>query len=140
MVTANRQKVDEAFKSRIQLALHYDNLGETERGKIWQNFANRIKTLDHEHGLDIVDIERSIGDLSKEVLNGREIRNAITIARQLAYFRKESFRSDHLKHAIAVGSRFGKYLRDLRMDMTEDAIKQEDGIRLSYTAAPAGLH
>ncbi|KAF3033325.1 hypothetical protein E8E12_004781 [Didymella heteroderae] len=131
---------DEAFKSRIQLALHYDNLGEIERRKIWQNFANRIKTLDHEHGLDIADIERSIGDLSKEVLNGREIRNAITIARQLAHFRKESFRSDHLKHAIAVGSRFGRYLRDLKMDMTEDTIKQVDGIRLSYTATPARLH
>lgn len=131
--------VDEAFKSRIQLALHYDNLGEIQRKKIWRNFTARIRNLDHEYGVDIDDIEDHISELGKEVLNGREIRNAITIARQLASFRKETFCYEHLKQAIDVGSRFSKYLRDLRVDLTDDAIKQEDGIRLTYTAAPAGI-
>lgn len=136
---ANPQKVDEAFKSRIQLALHYDNLGEVQRRKIWQNFIARIETLDHEYGINIADIKGNISKLCKEALNGREIRNAITIARQLAHFRKEPFDYLHLEHAIDVGSQFGRYLRDLKMNMTEDAIKQVDGIRLSYTAPPEGL-
>jgi hypothetical protein len=85
------------------------------------------------------DILDHIDELSKEVMNGREIRNAITIARQLAQFREERFQYSHLKHAINVGNRFGKYLKDLRMDFTDDMIKQDSGIRFSYTAVPAGL-
>ncbi|KAI0467033.1 P-loop containing nucleoside triphosphate hydrolase protein [Xylaria cf. heliscus] len=55
---------DETFKSRIQLALHYDNLMEPQRRKIWRNFFN-------EH----------LGDLPGYEMNRRQIRNAITMAR-----------------------------------------------------------
>jgi hypothetical protein len=98
-----------------------------------------LQTFDHEFGADIQDIIDHIDDLAKEVLNGREIRNAITIARQLAQYRQEQFQYTHLKHAIEVGGKFGKYLRDLRMNLTDDDIKREDGIRFSYTATPSGL-
>ena len=98
-----------------------------------------MKTLENESEANIEDILDHIDELSKEVMNGREIRNAITIARQLAQFRKERFQYSHLKHAISVGSRFGKYLSNLRMNLTDDMIKQESGIRFLYTVAPAGL-
>ncbi|KAH8642645.1 hypothetical protein IG631_00108 [Alternaria alternata] len=131
--------VDEAFKSRIQLALHYDNLGIVQRKKIWRNFIKRMETLEESSSADLEDILDHIDELSKEPMNGREIRNAITIARQLAQFREERFHYSHLKHAMSVGSRFSKYLKDLRMNYTDDMIKQDSGIRYSYTAAPAGL-
>jgi hypothetical protein len=135
----NQFTVDEAFKSRIQLALHYDNLGLIQRKKIWRNFIARMKTLEESSSADLEDILDHIDELSKEPMNGREIRNAITIARQLAQFREQRFQYSHLKHAINVGSRFSKYLKDLRMNYTDDMIKQDSGIRFSYTAAPAGL-
>ncbi|CAN9145115.1 unnamed protein product [Alternaria alternata] len=132
--------VDEAFKSRIQLALHYDNLGPAQRKKIWRNFITRMKTLEESSSADMEDILDHVDELSKEPMNGREIRNAITIARQLAQFREQRFQYSHLKHAMNVGSRFSKYLNDLRMNYTDDMIKQDSGIRFSYTAvAPAGL-
>ena len=98
-----------------------------------------MKTLDESSDDDLEDILDHIDDLSKEPMNGREIRNAITIARQLAQFREQPFQYSHLKHAINVGNRFSKYLKDLRMNYTDDMIKQDSGIRFSYTAAPEGL-
>ncbi|KAF7681089.1 hypothetical protein GT037_000065 [Alternaria burnsii] len=140
ILTSNRVGTfDEAFKSRIQLALHYDNLGPVQRKKIWRNFITRMKKLEESSAADLEDILDHIDELSEEPMNGREIRNAITIARQLAEFRGQSFQYSHLKHAMKVGSRFSKYLKDLRMNYTDDMIKQDSGIRYSYTATPAGL-
>jgi hypothetical protein len=129
-------EVDEAFKSRIQLSLHYENLGPVQRRKIWRNFMNRIKTLEVEEGdttTDVEDILDHIDMLSAEPMNGREIRNAITIARQLAQFKNERFCYSHLQHVIRVGGKFGKYLADLREGLTDDDIKKESQLRLSYT-------
>jgi hypothetical protein len=99
-----------------------------------------MKKLEESSSADLEDILDHIDELSKEPMNGREIRNAITIARQLAEFRGQRFQYSHLKHAMNVGSRFSKYLNDLRMNYTDDMIKQDSGIRFSYTAvAPAGL-
>ncbi|CAN9079562.1 unnamed protein product [Alternaria sp. RS040] len=140
ILTSNRVGTfDEAFKSRIQLALHYDNLGIVQRKKIWRNFITRMKKLEESSSADLENILDHIDELSKEPMNGREIRNAITIARQLAEFRGQRFQYSHLKHAMSVGSRFSKYLKDLRMNYTDDMIKQDSGIRYSYTATPAGL-
>ncbi|KAI1246750.1 hypothetical protein MGN70_010632 [Eutypa lata] len=44
---------DEAFKSRIPLALHYENLGPSQCRKIWRNCMNCVKSLD-----PTIDFER----------------------------------------------------------------------------------
>jgi hypothetical protein len=132
ILTSNRVGTfDEAFKSRIQLALHYDNLGPSQRRKIWRNLLNRIKTLD-EPVKDFEDIMDHIDDLSKVDMNGREIRNAITTSRQLAQFKDEALHYAHLKHVIQVSGKFSKYLRDLRDGFTDDDVKRDSNIRLSY--------
>jgi AAA+ superfamily predicted ATPase len=129
ILTSNRVGAfDEAFKSRIQLSLHYENLGVSQRRKIWRNFMNRIKVLD-QSDVDFDDIMDHIDDLSKEDMNGREIRNAITTARQLAQFREKPFCYSHLKHVIEVGGKFGKYLKDLRDGFTDDELKRDGGLR-----------
>ncbi|XDG08375.1 hypothetical protein ABKA04_007990 [Annulohypoxylon sp. FPYF3050] len=131
ILTSNRVGTfDEAFKSRIQLSLHYDNLGLKQRQQIWLNFINRVKSLDST--IDYHDIMDHIGDLSKENMNGREIRNAITTARQLAQFKEKPLDYSHLKHVLRVNRKFGQYLSDLRDGLTEDEIKHEKQLRLSY--------
>src|SRR6202043_2614411 len=56
ILTSNRVGTfDEAFKSRIQLSLHYDNLTRPQRSKIWKNFLNRLKQMDKECDLDITE-------------------------------------------------------------------------------------
>ncbi|KAI9860340.1 MAG: hypothetical protein M1813_006229 [Trichoglossum hirsutum] len=134
ILTSNRVGTfDEAFKSRIQLALHYENLTASQRRKIWRNFMNRLKAID-EPNVDFDDILDHLDDLSKEDMNGREIRNAITTARQLAQFKDKPFCYSHLKHVIKVSRKFGKYLNDLRDGLTDDDLKREGGLRLSYNA------
>ncbi|CEN61299.1 hypothetical protein ASPCAL07956 [Aspergillus calidoustus] len=132
ILTSNRVGTfDEAFKSRIQLSLHYENLTYPQRRKIWRNFMNRLKTVDTDN-VDFDDILDHLDELGREDINGREIRNAITIARQLAQFKGEKFQYRHLSRAIRVSGKFGKYLKDLRDGLTEDHIKHDLGVRHSY--------
>ena len=66
ILTSNRVgTVDEAFKSRIQLVLHYDNLTESQRRKIWRNFFNRLKSLD-EGSIDYDDLTDHVDVLGEE--------------------------------------------------------------------------
>jgi hypothetical protein len=132
ILTSNRVGTfDEAFKSRIQLALHYENLGPSQRRKILRNLLNRIKTFD-QPTMDFEDVMDHIEDLSLVEMNGREIRNAITTARQLAQFKDKALCYSHLKHVIRVGGKFSKYLKDLRDGLTVDDLKRDSGLRLTY--------
>ena len=46
ILTSNRVGTfDQAFKSRIQLALHYENLKRPQRRKIWWNSFTRLRDL-----------------------------------------------------------------------------------------------
>ncbi|PYH70187.1 ATP-binding protein [Aspergillus vadensis CBS 113365] len=137
ILTSNRVGTfDEAFKSRIQLSLHYENLTLGQRRKIWRNFMHRLRKVDAEN-VDIEDVLDHLDELGAEDINGREIRNAITIARQLAQFKEEKFCYSHLTRVLRVSGKFGKYLRDLRDGLTDDYIKHDTGVRHSYRAKRA---
>lgn len=129
ILTSNRVGTfDEAFKSRIQLALHYENLTKPQRSKIWRNFFNRLKSLD-EHNIDFDDIECYINELADHEMNGRQIRNAITTARQLAQFKGKNMSYMHLKHVINVAGKFDQYLQKLQEGFSDDQIARGEGIR-----------
>ena len=129
ILTSNRVGTfDEAFKSRIQLALHYKNLTMAQQKKIWRNFLARVRSLDA-NSIDFEDIIDNIDELAKEDMNGRQIRNAITTARQLAQYKEKKFCYEHLRHAIEVGGQFERYLKDLREGLSDDQIKKADAIR-----------
>jgi SpoVK/Ycf46/Vps4 family AAA+-type ATPase len=89
ILTSNRVPTfDDAFKPRIHLSLHYENLNQGQRYKIWMNFLNRLKTMSNspstkitESGIlppklvdpieiDFDDIEGYIGELAKVEMNG----------------------------------------------------------------------
>jgi SpoVK/Ycf46/Vps4 family AAA+-type ATPase len=142
ILTSNRVGTfDEAFKSRIQLSLHYENLDRSQRQKIWTNFLNRLKEMstkalqsDPEKKSDPIDIDFDdvgcyISELADIEMNGRQIRNAITTARQLAKFKKEQMSYKHLKHVIGVSSKFDKLLNKMRDGLTDDQIMRDGGIR-----------
>jgi hypothetical protein len=84
--------------------------------------------------MDFEDIMDHVDDLSQVEMNGREIRNAITTARQLAQFKDKALCYSHLKHVIRVSGKFSKYLKDLRDGLTEDDLKRDSGLRLTYKA------
>jgi SpoVK/Ycf46/Vps4 family AAA+-type ATPase len=129
ILTSNRVGTfDEAFKSRIQLALHYDNLNKAQRLKIWKNFIDRLKAIE-EPEIDFNDIECYIPELAEAEMNGRQIRNAITVARKLARKQKKKLAYTHLKHVIKVSGHFDTYLKGTKEGMTADQFAKASGIR-----------
>ncbi|KAF4339550.1 AAA family ATPase [Fusarium beomiforme] len=142
ILTSNRVGIfDEAFRSRIQLSLRYKNLGQAERYQIWENF---LKHLDHfqltvrsrstsqsqqvpliGYGMDIADLRKHLSELAQVSLNGREIRNALSIARQLALYRQESLQFHHLKDVMEEAKKFEEYLNELNDGFSADDIRRD---------------
>ncbi|KAK8038646.1 hypothetical protein PG993_007057 [Apiospora rasikravindrae] len=154
ILTSNRVGTfDEAFKSRILLSLHYENLNEGQRTQIWKNMFRRLEDFSTSEtdsisatteprsrkrkarddndtvGIDFDEVDSYIKELAKEDLNGRQIRNVITTARQLATFRKTKMRYEHLQHVMSVSGKFDGYLKKLQEGYTDDQIARDEGFR-----------
>lgn len=73
-LTTNRaSNIDQAFFSRISVAIHYENLKPSDRRQIWNNLLQNSK------------IDPSLATfLYEHELNGRQIKNAIRNANALA--------------------------------------------------------
>nr|RBQ93972.1 hypothetical protein FVER53263_20726 [Fusarium verticillioides] len=139
ILTSNRVGIfDAAFRSRIQLSLRYKNLGQAERHQIWENFLkhldqfqqdvrSRLTSQPHQvsligYGMDISDLRHHLGELSQADLNGREIRNALSIARQLALYRQEALQFHHLKDVMDEAKKFDDYLNEINDGFSADDI------------------
>lgn len=146
ILTSNRVGIfDEAFKSRIQLTLHYKNLDQWQRRRIWENFLTRMERLEQRHkarkdngvkvptslqfGLDTQGIRDHIEELAAANLNGREIRNALATARQLAVHRQQPLGYQHVKRVIDETGKFDEYLTKLRRGYSADDIGHSKGER-----------
>ncbi|KAH8662869.1 hypothetical protein BGZ60DRAFT_506493 [Tricladium varicosporioides] len=117
ILTSNRVGTfDEAFKSRIQLALHYTNLSKFQRG---------------EKNIDFNDLRDHEEQLAEHKMNGRQIRNAITTARQYAKWKKQPLDYLLLKDIIETAGKFDKYIEKLNGGFSHDHLAEEEGIRLS---------
>ena len=127
ILTSNRVGTfDEAFKSRIQVALHYENLNRSARKKIWQNFLDMLEEGEEDVNFD--EIKFHLDDLASKELNGRQIRNVLTTARQLAIFRNERLDWVHLEQALSVSSKFSEYLKRMQ-GHTDDQRARDEGLR-----------
>ncbi|KAJ4329481.1 hypothetical protein N0V84_000116 [Fusarium piperis] len=128
ILTTNRVGTfDEAFKSRIQLALRYEKLQGYQRKQIWRNFFGRLKEIGEEDKIDFDDIQLNLDELAGYEMNGRQIRNSITTARQLAKFRGRKMTFSHLKRAITLAGKFDRYLADVQEGIDEDDGRGVDG-------------
>jgi hypothetical protein len=113
ILTTNRVGTfDEAFKSRIHLAIQYPNLDEEQRVEIWRNFVQMLRRT--KERIDIDDLELNIHKLAQVNMNGRQIRNVITLARYLAKFRKQMLVYKHVQDAVASVIKFDDYILKLR--------------------------
>jgi AAA+ superfamily predicted ATPase len=123
VLTSNRiGTFDEAFKSRVQLIVHYPKLEKPERRRIWFNFVKGLRKMHVKACIE--ELEERIEDLSEYELNGREIRNTIQTATLLSQYKEERLRHDHLKGVIAVSEEFKKYLRDRFGHDDEELVQQ----------------
>ncbi|KAI8208838.1 hypothetical protein K4K48_006666 [Colletotrichum sp. SAR 10_66] len=128
ILTSNRVgHFDEAFKSRIQVAIHYANLSTRSRKAIWQNFLDMMRESADEDA-DIAELEEHLDQLAEEEMNGRQIRNAVLTARQLARHRNERLEWVHLDQVMKTSAAFNKYLKTVR-GQSDDKIAREEGRR-----------
>lgn len=141
ILTSNRVGIlDEAFKSRIQLNLRYKTLEWDQRLQIWKNFLERLQRLEQEklrdvgqlapgpdigYGIKFKEISDEIEVLAKAELNGRQIRNTISTARELATYQREPMGYEHLKTVIKEAEKFDEYLLELNENFTADQIQRD---------------
>jgi len=74
---------------------------------------------------DISEFEVRLDELATEEMNGRQIRNCILTAQQLASFRQERLNWEHLSHAIKIASNFQKYLKNIHGHSDEQWAREE---------------
>lgn len=131
ILTSNRVGTfDEAFKSRIQLSLHYEALSRRQRKQIWQNFIARLERSSIEADfVDTANLYKHVDELAGLEMNGREIRNALTTARQLALHKKQKMDFGHLKHVVKVAGKFERYLQDISEGVTDEDMARARGLR-----------
>lgn len=103
------QTFDEAFQSRIHIALRYDALDAKAKRTIFQMFLDRVRALGK---LKVEPLKEDDWTyLSKQELNGREIKNVISSAQDLAVNKGEALSMRHIKQVLNVHANFGRDLR-----------------------------
>jgi len=129
ILTSNRVGTfDEAFQSRIQIAIRYPPLRPYQRLQIWKNFIDRLESFQDDK-VDIDDLRDHLEELQNIEMNGRQIRNTITTARQYAEWKNDVMNYDHVKVALEIAGKWDTYSKGLRGGMTHDEIAEEEGIR-----------
>lgn len=104
-----QQTFDEAFQSRIHIALRYDKLDTKAKKAIFKMFLDRVKA----HGkMELIPFtEESLNMLAKHDLNGREIKNVLGSAQDLALNKGEPLSIRHVKQVLDVHAKFGRDLK-----------------------------
>ncbi|CAN9272817.1 unnamed protein product [Alternaria alternata] len=127
ILTTNRVGTfDEAFKSRVQLALHYPPLDREGRWLVWRNFVQSLSEAGE--NINSEEISKKLDMLARHKLNGRQIRNTINTARQLARYKKEKLRYSHVDLAVRVANEFEKYVTDVHGHDDEEYARNQ-GLR-----------
>jgi hypothetical protein len=101
-LTTNRLgTMDIAFQSRISIGIKYRELDSDFRQQIWTNFINRLDDCESEAK---IELRNNIDTLAAWELNGRQIRNVLTIAQSIALaqgHRKGALRFSHVERVAS---------------------------------------
>ncbi|KAJ5765294.1 hypothetical protein N7520_004853 [Penicillium odoratum] len=109
-LTTNRvETFDDAFQSRIHVALRYGDLASKAKRSIWKMFLERVRAIE---GVQTAEFSESDYDvLSRHTLNGRQIKNSVRTAQALAVNEKTPLSMDHIKRVLDVAETFDQDLR-----------------------------
>jgi len=109
-LTTNRvETFDEAFQSRIHVALRYDKLDLKAKKAIFKMFIDRVRAYGR---MEIEDFsDNDLNNLAKQDLNGREIKNVMGSAQDLAINKKEPLGISHIRQVLDVHAKFGRDLK-----------------------------
>ncbi|GIZ46082.1 hypothetical protein CKM354_000922100 [Cercospora kikuchii] len=119
-LTTNRvETFDDAFQSRIHVALRYDELTPKARKEIWKNFIERVRKqgeLNEQNDTkDVVGVDKFSEEdfvaLSRHRLNGRQIKNMARTAQALAINEGQKLTMGHIKRVLDVAETFDRDLK-----------------------------
>ncbi|KAJ5642899.1 uncharacterized protein N7484_005406 [Penicillium longicatenatum] len=109
-LTTNRvETFDDAFQSRIHVALRYGDLAPKAKRSIWKMFLERVRGIE---GVQTAEFSENDYDvLARHTLNGRQIKNSVRTAQALAVNEKTPLSMDHIKRVLDVAETFDQDLR-----------------------------
>ncbi|KAI1206073.1 uncharacterized protein F4807DRAFT_453669 [Annulohypoxylon truncatum] len=109
-LTTNRvQTFDDAFQSRIHIALRYDDLDMKAKKAIFKIFVERARAV---AGVDLTPFdEDDYTSLARHNLNGRQIKNTIGTAQALAVNKGEPLSMRHIREVLNVQQNFEQDLK-----------------------------
>jgi SpoVK/Ycf46/Vps4 family AAA+-type ATPase len=111
-LTTNRVKTfDEAFLSRIHVALHFHSLSVEARRAVWTAFLAKAGV---EIGPHSGVSQEELHQLTQRDVNGRQVKNATRTANSLALSRGESLRYGHLIEVLDVMEQFATEFKDMK--------------------------
>lgn len=109
ILTRNRAgHFDEAFESRVQLALPYKPLHVEQRLENLDPFYRHASRV--EEKMELEEITTQVQWLASHEMNGRQIRDSLNTERQLARFSRVQMSLVHLKCVINVSQQFDEYI------------------------------
>ncbi|PQE22433.1 AAA family ATPase protein [Rutstroemia sp. NJR-2017a BVV2] len=109
-LTTNRvETFDDAFQSRIHIALRYGDLSTKAKKSVFKMFIERVRVLE---GIDTMPFKEADYDaLARHNLNGRQIKNTIRTAQALAVNNNEPLSMEHIKRVLDVANAFDRDLK-----------------------------
>jgi hypothetical protein len=126
-LTTNRVgQIDDAFISRVHVAIEYPSLTPVYRARIWKAFLAKLHT--ERKGKIKVSPRAQAYVLGREMeLNGREIRNALQTAIALAEFEARTQEGEegdemvtveqgHFEDVLGMCERFHEYVGSIRRE------------------------
>lgn len=138
-LTTNRVgQIDDAFISRVHVAIGYDKLNAETRKRIWNGFFQKL-ARERAGKIQIApDAKKWVLQTTGEnqvQLNGRDIRNALQTAITLAEFESEEdpdytsemviiVTKDHFQRVLEMSNKFHDYVTSIRR---EDEKKRAHG-------------
>ncbi|KAJ4289132.1 hypothetical protein N0V90_011474 [Kalmusia sp. IMI 367209] len=100
-LTTNRVSTfDEAFQSRIHMGIRYENLTVKARKKIWMHYIGKVLAMGKEGAKCRAFAESDFDELSKKIMNGRQIKNAVKTSQSIAISEKGVFGMDYVKRVM----------------------------------------
>lgn len=103
------QTFDDAFQSRIHIALRYGNLEQKARKAIFKIFIDRVRA--HEGSKLGPFTDSDYESLSRKELNGRQIKNTVRTAQALAVNKGEPLCMSHIRQVLEVQANFDRDLK-----------------------------
>lgn len=107
--TLDGQTFDNAFQSRIHIALRYDELDINARKAIFKIFIERVRVLEKMELMPFTEADYS--ELARHHLNGRQIKNTVGTAQALAVNKGEPLSMRHIHKVLDVHSNFDRDLK-----------------------------